>query len=88
MKKKKKSTGTPWIDPDDAPELTQEWFDAADLYVGDKLIRRGRPRKPVRKQMIAFRLPPDLIALIKAKGRGYSARVEKALRDAAAKGLL
>jgi hypothetical protein len=32
----------PWVDPDDAPELTREWFEQADLYEGGKLIRRGR----------------------------------------------
>lgn len=31
-----------WIDPDDAPEWTAEQFERADLYHGDKLIRRGR----------------------------------------------
>lgn len=31
-----------WIDPDDAPEWTDEMFARADLYHGDKLIRRGR----------------------------------------------
>jgi hypothetical protein len=28
-------------DPDTAPELTQEYFERADLYHGDMLIRRG-----------------------------------------------
>lgn len=28
-------------DPDDAPEITQEWIDGANLYHGKKLIRRG-----------------------------------------------
>ena len=73
---------------EEIPEWTDDMFDAADFYIGGKLVRRGRPRKEVRKQMIAFRLPPDLIALIKAKGHGYNARVEKALRKAAEKGLL
>lgn len=33
-----------WVDPDDAPELTEEYFAEADQYHGDKLIRRGRAR--------------------------------------------
>jgi|GEM_PF-3186466 len=30
------------IGPDDSPEWTDEMFDRADLYEGDRLIRRGR----------------------------------------------
>ncbi|MBF0439434.1 MAG: hypothetical protein HQL93_09970 [Magnetococcales bacterium] len=30
-----------WIDPDDVPELTNEWFEQADLYKDGKLVRRG-----------------------------------------------
>jgi predicted RNase H-like HicB family nuclease len=32
------------IDPDDAPELTDDFFEHADLYEGETLIRRGKPR--------------------------------------------
>jgi hypothetical protein len=28
---------------DDAPELTKAWFAKADLYKGEKLVRRGKP---------------------------------------------
>jgi len=35
-----------WIDPDDAPEWTKEQFERADLYHGDRLVRRGRPPVP------------------------------------------
>ena len=31
---------------EDAPEWTDEQFAAADLYHGDRLIRRGRPIDP------------------------------------------
>ena len=36
------------LDPDDAPELTKEQFARANLYRGDKLVSRGRPREPRR----------------------------------------
>ena len=36
-------TPTNWTDPDDAPELTDEWFERADLMLGDTVIRKGRP---------------------------------------------
>jgi hypothetical protein len=35
-----------WIDPDDAPEWTDEMFDRAEIRIGDKIIRRGRPPAP------------------------------------------
>jgi hypothetical protein len=38
-----------WVDPDDAPEWTDEMFARADLYHGDKLIRRGRRTVVSRK---------------------------------------
>ena len=28
---------------EEIPELTDEWFEAADLYVDGKLVRHGRP---------------------------------------------
>ena len=40
-------------DPDTAPELTDEWFDKAELRVGDKLIRRGRPPLDTRKKLVS-----------------------------------
>ena len=30
-----------WVDPDDAPELTDAFFEEADEYIGNRLIRRG-----------------------------------------------
>ena len=48
----------------------------------------GRPRVENPRAHIAFRWSPDLVASIKATGKGYNARVEKVLRDALVKGLL
>lgn len=50
--------------------------------------RTGRPPVANPKQHIGFRLAADVVARIKASGRGYNARVESVLRDALAKGLL
>ena len=44
MSANKKSMPTDWIDPDDAPELTDAFFVQADEYIGTKLIARGRPK--------------------------------------------
>jgi hypothetical protein len=47
MPKKQKSGGSakrkPWVDPDDAPELTDEMLDRAVLRHGDSIFRRGPP---------------------------------------------
>jgi hypothetical protein len=55
-----------WTDPDDAPELTDEWFDK----VGDKIVRRGRPKGSAKSQ-VALRLERRLSGSAPA-GRGGS----------------
>jgi len=42
----------------------------------------GRPKTLAPKVHIGFRLAADIVASIKATGRGYNARVEQALREA------
>jgi uncharacterized protein (DUF4415 family) len=82
MKKKSEPTVSNWKDPDDAPELTQDWFEAADLYKAGKVIRRGRPRVSEPKKLQSFKLSQEVIAAVKASGRGFNARVEAVLRSA------
>jgi len=42
MPRKKKSGAAAWVDPDDAPELSEKFFDRAEIRHGEKVIRRGR----------------------------------------------
>ena len=72
-----------WHDPDDAPELTEEFFHRADWYQGDKLIRRGRPAGAVAKRPVTIRLDTDVIAHFQAGGRGWQSRINETLRKAA-----
>ena len=44
---KDNDTKSAWLDPDEAPELTAEWFEAAYQYQGDVMIKRGQGRRPV-----------------------------------------
>ena len=69
-------------DPDTAPELTDEWFDKADFYIGDKLIRRGRGRPPAEnpKKLVSLRLDQDVIETFRAGGAGWQSRINAALR--------
>jgi uncharacterized protein (DUF4415 family) len=84
MNGKKDGSKSTWIDPDDAPELTREWFERADLYEAGKLIRRGgRPKKPMAKEAVNIRLDPDVVAHFRAGGPGWQSRINAALRKAA-----
>lgn len=83
MGKKKPVIKSEWIDSDDAPELTQEWFDSADYYEGGKLIRPGRPKSDSAKESISLRLDPDVLAFFRATGPGWQTRINDALRKVA-----
>ena len=78
----KRATHTDWIDPDDAPELTDDFFQQADEYVGDKLVRRGRGR-PLGSHKTAptIRLDDEVLEAFKATGRGWQTRMNAALKD-------
>lgn len=80
----KPDTKIGWVDPDEAPELTDEWFDQADKYRGDVLLKRGRGRPKVArpKQQITLRLDADIIERFRATGPGWQARINEALRKA------
>src|ERR1044071_1548685 len=69
-------------DPDTAPELTDEFFDKADFYVGGELIRRGRGRPPLGapKKLVSLRLDQDVIESFRAGGPGWQSRINAVLR--------
>ena len=78
--KERASTSTS-VDPDDAPEWTDEMFERADLYEGEKLIRRGRPRSEHPKVAISIRLSEDVLTRFKASGPGWQSRIDAALKE-------
>ena len=65
---------------EEIPELTDEWFDKADLYKGGKLIRRGRPPSETKKEAVSIRLSPDVLTYFRAGGPGWQTRVDAELR--------
>jgi uncharacterized protein (DUF4415 family) len=69
---------------DEIPELTDEWFDKAEIRIGDKVIRPGRPPLPQTKVQTTLRLDQDVIDHFRAGGRGWQSRINAALRDAIA----
>ena len=81
MNANKHATPTEWIDADDAPELTDEFFERADEYVGDKLVRRGRPRTDSPKVALTVRYDAEVVEAFKATGKGWQTRMNAALKE-------
>ncbi|MBU3695056.1 MAG: BrnA antitoxin family protein [Rhodocyclaceae bacterium] len=71
----------PWIDPDDAAELDEAWFERADLYDGATLARRGRRPAAVTKVALTVRYDADVVAAFRASGKGWQTRMNDALRE-------
>jgi len=82
MDQKETAIEEKWIDPDDAPELTDEWFAQAEIRRAGKIVRRGRPRLENPKRQVALRIDPDVIDRFKADGAGWQSRMNEALRKA------
>ncbi|NBX63127.1 MAG: hypothetical protein EBT67_12135 [Betaproteobacteria bacterium] len=80
MTVKKRSTKAVWSDPDDAPELTAEFFNSADLFEGSKLKARGRPKSANAKEAVKLRLDADVLAALRASGDGWQTRINDTLR--------
>ena len=72
-------------DSDTPPEITDAWIAGADLYHGDKLVRRGRPKLANPRQLLSLRLPPQIIARWKATGPGWQTRMAEKLTRSAPK---
>lgn len=85
MPMKNPGTASNWIDPDDAPKLTREWFERAEIHDGGKLVRRGRPPKAEgeRTVPVTLRMDPDVLEHFRATGPGWHNRMKDALRKAA-----
>jgi uncharacterized protein (DUF4415 family) len=81
MSAKSPKSAPSWVDPDDAAEITTVWVAEADVYAGDKLVRRGRPPKDTTKVLTTLRLDPDVVAGLRATGSGWQTRVNDAMRE-------
>jgi uncharacterized protein (DUF4415 family) len=82
MPRKKESGSGAWFDPDDAPKLTDEFFDHAEIRKGDKIVRRGRPPLPNPKAAVKPRLDADVLAAYRKIGTGWQTRINADLRKA------
>jgi uncharacterized protein (DUF4415 family) len=82
MPRKRKSGATAWADSDDAPELTDKFFDRAEIRKGGKLVRRGRPPLANPKQAVKLRLDADVLTAYRKTGAGWQTRINADLRRA------
>ncbi len=75
------ATLKPWIDPDDAPELTDEMLDRAEIRIGGKIVQRGRPPLGAQpKSAVTLRLDTDVLESYRATGAGWQTRLNADLR--------
>ncbi len=94
MNAKLQNSPKPWVDPDDAPELTDDFFEQGEWKIGDKpvsmadgaaamqkALSRGRPKAEVTKLSLTVRYDADVVAAFKATGKGWQTRMNAVLRD-------
>lgn len=94
MIEKSEKIDSDWVDPDDAPELTAEWFEKATLMIGEREVTLDEFRTAVDKHFPAEARPTtipqlpvtimfdaDILEAFKATGDGWEARMNSALRD-------
>ncbi|MFL9501898.1 BrnA antitoxin family protein [Rhodopseudomonas palustris] len=68
-------------DPDDAPELLDEFFRTGEVRVDGKVVRRGRPPLGTQpKSSVTLRLDADLLDAYRALGRGWQSQINADLR--------
>ena len=90
MSESKRGTRRDWVDPDDAPELTDDILDRAAIKKGDVVIRpasgtltrRGRPKLEHPKRQVTVRLDSDLVDRLRETGPGWQSRINALLRKA------
>ena len=75
-------------DDDDLPEWTDDQFDRAARYNGDKLLqpaqgtltKRGRPKSDDPKQQVTLRLDSAVLEKFRAMGPRWQSRINAELR--------
>lgn len=81
-----------WVDPDDAPELTDDFFESGIWRVGDQIVsrhealvevgkRRGRPAGSGTKVSTTIRFDAEVLAAFKATGDGWQTRMNDVLKE-------
>lgn len=66
---------------DELPEWTDEMFASADLYIGKKLAKRGRPKSFECAKNISIRLDPTVESYFRAMGKGWQTQINSILKE-------
>lgn len=92
MNVKSQNSSKPWVDPDDAPELTDEFFEKGTWHIGDRIVtqeevraevakQRGRPAGTGTKISTTIRFDAEVLAAFKATGDGWQTRMNEVLKE-------
>lgn len=92
MNGKSQNSPKSWIDPDDAPELTDDFFEQGEWKIGEQPVSAtegatalrkaiGRPKAETPKQALTVRYDVEVIEAFKATGKGWQTRMNAALKD-------
>ncbi len=81
MNVNKKASPASLTDPDEAPELDESFFERADEFDGERMVRRGRPPGSGNKVSTTVRFDADILAAFRAQGPGWQTRMNEALRE-------
>lgn len=90
MPENKGNLESEWVDPDDAPEWTDDQFDRAQFSIGGLVIRPangtltrpGRPKSEDPKQQVTLRLDRAVLEKLRESGPGWQSRVNDILKKA------
>ncbi|MEC5293805.1 MULTISPECIES: BrnA antitoxin family protein [unclassified Aurantimonas] len=83
MTASKIDTKPTWTDPDDAPELTDDWFEGATLHEGGVVKRLPGQRGPGKKrpkESVTLRLDPEILEHFRQTGEGWQTRINDTLK--------
>ena len=94
MNVKSQDSPKPWVDPDDAPELTDDFFEQGEWKIGARpvspevgaaalreALSRGRPKAQNTKLALTVRYDAEVIEAFKGTGQGWQTRMNEALKD-------
>ena len=81
MAKRNVASKPVWIDPDDAPEITEEMLENAEICIGDRILVRGRPPIAYPKKLVSIRLEPDVLVRLRDLGPGWQTKVNEVLKE-------
>lgn len=73
-----------WRDPDDAPEITDDMLDRAEVVKADKVVKRGRPPLgDAVKTAVTLRLDTEVLTAYRGTGPGWQSRINADLKKSA-----